>query len=417
MLENIRLSFQGILSHKMRSFLTMLGIIIGIAAIIAIVSTIQGTNKQIEQNLIGSGDNNVDVQLYQGDYVLDFSYEPIPAGIPVIAQEVLEEIRQQEHVEDASLYRKRQDYDGVYYRDTSLSGGYVYGVDSRYFSACGLMMKKGRGFSSEDYAKSKKVCILDKNSEKVLFEGADAVGKTIELRGEPFVVVGVVTEKEAFEPVISTMDEYYTYMEQSSGAVYLPDTVWPIIYQYDEPQSLVLKAETTSDMTSVGKNAADLLNGYLSAEDSSIQYKAEDLMEQAKQIQQLSQSTNMMLIWIAGISLLVGGIGVMNIMLVSVTERTAEIGLKKAIGARKSYILGQFLTEAVVLTSIGGIAGVAAGIILSQIISRANGIPAQISIPALILSVVFSMAIGIIFGLLPSYKAANLDPIEALRHE
>ena len=131
----------------------------------------------------------------------------------------------------------------------------------------------------------------------------------------------------------------------------------------------------------------------------------------------LSQSTNMMLIWIAGISLLVGGIGVMNIMLVSVTERTSEIGLKKAIGAGKGAILGQFLTEAVVLTSLGGLVGVLVGVILSKVISMLNGTPTAISPAAAILAVLFSMAIGIIFGMLPSYKAANLNPIDALRHE
>ena len=125
----------------------------------------------------------------------------------------------------------------------------------------------------------------------------------------------------------------------------------------------------------------------------------------------------MMLIWIAGISLLVGGIGVMNIMLVSVTERTSEIGLKKAIGAGKGAILGQFLTEAVVLRSLGGLVGVLVGVILSKVISMLNGTPTAISPAAAILAVLFSMAIGIIFGLLPSYKAANLNPIDALRHE
>lgn len=120
---------------------------------------------------------------------------------------------------------------------------------------------------------------------------------------------------------------------------------------------------------------------------------------------------------IAGISLLVGGIGVMNIMLVSVTERTSEIGLKKAIGARKKVILGQFLTEASVLTSIGGIIGVVLGIILSKMVSQVSGAPTAISVPAIIGSVVFSMLIGLIFGLLPSVKAANLNPIDALRSE
>ena len=138
-------------------------------------------------------------------------------------------------------------------------------------------------------------------------------------------------------------------------------------------------------------------------------------MEKAKGLQQISENTNRQLIWIASISLLVGGIGVMNIMLVSVTERTGEIGLKKAIGANKRRILGQFLTEAAVLTSVGGVLGVAAGFILSKVISRISQTPMVISIPAAAAAVVFSMIIGLVFGLLPSIKAANLSPIEALR--
>ena len=205
--------------------------------------------------------------------------------------------------------------------------------------------------------------------------------------------------------------------QDSSGKIYVPSVTWPIIYRYDEPQQVLIKAKSTSDMTNAGKKSADILNGYLATSDDTIKYKSEDLLEQAKQIQQLSQSTNTMLIWIAGISLLVGGIGVMNIMLVSVTERTSEIGLKKAIGARKSVILGQFLTEAAVLTSLGGLIGVLVGIILAEIISKLSTTPVAISAPAAVGGVVFSMIIGIIFGLLPSYKAANLDPIEALRHE
>ena len=139
------------------------------------------------------------------------------------------------------------------------------------------------------------------------------------------------------------------------------------------------------------------------------------MLEQAQQLQSMSESTNAQLIWIASISLIVGGIGVMNIMLVSVTERTSEIGLKKAIGAKKKRIALQFLTEAAVLTSLGGIIGVISGVGLAELISNMMQIPVAISMPAILISVVFSMLIGIVFGLVPAVKAANLNPIEALR--
>lgn len=417
MLENIRLSFQGIWSHKMRSFLTMLGIIIGIGAIIAIVSTIQGTNEQIKQNLVGAGNNAVTVQLYQDEWTYEMDYNGIPDGVPVISDDTMQQILAVDGVEEASRYTSRQGYDTVCYGNTSLSGGYVMGVDANYLDTCSYTIKEGRGFDSNDYAKYRKVAILDRDSASSLFQGADAIGKTIEIQGEPYIVVGIADKKDGFEPVINSMDDYYTYMQDSSGRVFIPSATWPIVFQYDEPQSVVLKATDTDSMASAGQAVADILNANLNVSDSTIQYKGQDLLKQAQDIQELSQSTNRMLIWIAGISLLVGGIGVMNIMLVSVTERTQEIGLKKAIGARKSKILNQFLTEAAVLTSLGGVLGVIVGIILAEIISYVTTMPVAISIPAAIGSVLFSMVIGIVFGVFPSYKAANLNPIDALRHE
>ena len=205
--------------------------------------------------------------------------------------------------------------------------------------------------------------------------------------------------------------------DDQSGKIIIPDQVWPVIYQYDEPQNLVVRAKSTDDMTAAGEKAADILNAMLTVSDDTVKYKGEDLLEQATQIQEISNSTNQQLIWIASISLLVGGIGVMNIMLVSVTERTGEIGLKKALGARKRRILTQFLTEAAVLTLLGGIIGVLGGIALAYIISGVSAVPVAISGVSIVIAVLFSTLIGIIFGLIPSVKAANMNPIEALRHE
>ena len=417
MFENIRLSFQGIWSHKMRSFLTMLGIIIGIAAIIAIVSTITGTNEQIKQNLIGAGDNNVTVQLHMGDSTYEMEYNGIPEGVPVITGDVLTEIRAVDEVKDAALYVSREAYNTVYHQNTGLSGGKLYGVEKEYFDVCNYLVRSGRVFDDGDISGFRKVAVLDEDSAEALFLGEDPVGKTIEVLAEPYVIIGVVEKSDKFEPVINTMEDYYMYVQRGSGTVFVPYAAWPGLYGYDEPQKLVLTVNKTEDMTAAGKKSADILNSYLSVTDKNLRYEAIDLLKQAKDIQDLSRSTNTMLIWIAGISLLVGGIGVMNIMLVSVTERTQEIGLKKAIGARKSKILGQFLTEAAVLTSLGGLLGVIVGIILAEVISKLTGTLVAISPPAAVGAVVFSMVIGIVFGLLPSYKAANLNPIDALRHE
>lgn len=418
MLEDIRLAFQGIWNHKLRSALTMLGIIIGIGSIIAIVSTIKGTNEQIKKNLVGAGNDAVNVQLYQGDWPIDLQYQSLPDGVPEISDETLQEVVELPEVETASLYHTRNEYDAVYRGTKSLSNSVILGIDRNYLDVYGYQVTKGRGLTDKDYSEGRKVALIDKTTAASLFDNADVIGRTIEIKGEPFVVVGMVAKKAESQPVINSMEDYYRYMsDDQSGKIIIPDQVWPVIYQYDEPQNLVVRAKSTDDMTAAGEKSADILNAMLTVSDDTVKYKGEDLLEQATQIQEISNSTNQQLIWIASISLLVGGIGVMNIMLVSVTERTGEIGLKKALGARKRRILTQFLTEAAVLTLLGGIIGVLGGIALAYIISKVSAVPVAISGVSIVIAVLFSTLIGIIFGLIPSVKAANMNPIEALRHE
>ncbi|MBQ6839493.1 MAG: ABC transporter permease [Oscillospiraceae bacterium] len=415
MIENIRLAFQGIWSHKLRSVLTMLGIIIGIAAIITIVSTIEGTNEQIKENLIGAGNNVVTVQLNKDGYPYDMTWEGIPQGVRVITEDTRKELEQIRGVEKVSLYTARQYVDQVYYQNNQFNGE-VYGIDENFLNVYGYQVKSGRGFTREDLESFRKVALVDGNTISTLFGGEDPIGRSLEMKGEVFTVVGVVALSEEFAPTINSYNEYWLYADTSAGAIYLPSAVWPSVYSFDEPQSVAIQVTNTDVMTTVGKEAADLLTAKQIADtESTFDYRSQDMLEQAQQLQSMSQSTNTQLVWIASISLLVGGIGVMNIMLVSVTERTSEIGLKKAIGAKKRRIRLQFLTEAAVLTSLGGIIGVASGVGLAELISNMMQIPVSISVPAILIAVVFSTAIGVIFGLLPAVKAANMNPIEALR--
>ncbi len=419
MIENIRLSFQGIWSHKLRSFLTMLGIIIGIASIISIVSTIKGTNEQIKENLIGAGNNVVRVQLYRNDYdyPYDMENEGIPEGIPQISEDISNAVLDLPDVLSAAVYNRRTSYNNsFYFGNTELSGCEVFGIDNAYFSTCGYTVKRGRTFVPKDFQDFRAVAVIDNDTAKTLFQGEEPIGQAIEYNSIALVVVGVVEPEIKSEPVINSIEDYYTYMDISTaGKVIIPNSIWPSMFAYDEPQELAVRASSTEAMSSVGKDVEGVLNSQVI--NDSISYRAEDTLQKARDLQDLSNATNQQLIWVAAISLLVGGIGVMNIMLVSVTERTREIGLKKAIGAKKGRILWQFLTEAAVLTSLGGILGVGVGIGLAELISSLTKAPVAISIPFIFLAVLFSMVIGILFGLLPSVKAANLNPIDALRHE
>lgn len=418
MRENIKLSLQGIWSHKMRSMLTMLGIIIGIASIIAIVSTITGNSEMIKESLIGSNNNVVTVSLYDGEWAYDMQYNGNPEGIMPLDSEFKEELEAIDTVDKVSFYNSREYSDNSIYRlETSFTGG-IYGIDERYFDLYNYQVTNGRKLLQADFDNFRKVVVLDDTAASSLFPGENPLGQVVEISGEPFTVVGIVSQTKTVNLNINSVSDYYTYANNSSGKMFVTGAVWPMIYRFDEIQNMAVKAVDTDSMTKAGKAVADAVNEKLGlTAESQYQFKSQDLLKQAEQLQAMSNSTNQQLIWIAGISLLVGGIGVMNIMLVTVTERTQEIGLKKAIGARKRMILGQFLTEAAVLTSLGGILGVIFGIITAKLLSKIMGIPTGLSVPSMIIAVLFSMCIGLFFGFLPARKAANLNPIDALRSE
>jgi len=414
--ENIRLSIQGIRTHKLRSFLTMLGVIIGIAAIIAIVSIVEGTNRKLEKELIGSGNNVTVVSLSQDgwEYEMDSG---IPEGVGQVSEESVEQIRQLDNVTAASKFHSRSIYEGIFYADRNLTVCTAYGIGEDYPETLSLQLVKGRMLLPEEYESGAKAVMIDEAAASALFGTDDPLGKVLELQQEPFQVVGVVRSagQEARQEEYETIDDYYNDVYSGSTSLYVPDKVWPVIYQYGEPERVAVQVTEAKHMESAAREAAEILNTNVTS--STVAYASADAGGSAQEVKTLTNAIKMMLVSIASLALLVGGIGVMNIMLVSVSERTSEIGLKKALGAKKKTILGQFLIESAVLTSLGGILGVILGIILAKIITVVADLEFAVSIPSIIISVAFSMGIGVLFGMMPAVKAARLDPIEALRRE
>lgn len=247
------------------------------------------------------------------------------------------------------------------------------------------------------------------------------MGKIIEIGSEPFTVVGVIRQASDSLPNMDSPNEFYNYYESIMGTVLIPNKCWAIPYKFDEPENAIYRVDSTDNMSAAGSAVAKILNKSISSTNtnssSNLKYKADDVMQRVQDLQKLSESTNSQLIWICKYFPF-GWRYRCYEHYAGICNRAYQGDcLKKAIGARKKTILNQFLTEAAVLTSVGGIIGVILGIGLSKVVSKVAGSPTAISVPAIVGSVVFSMLIGIIFGLLPSVKAANLNPIDALRSE
>jgi putative ABC transport system permease protein len=407
-LENIRISFQSIFAHKLRSTLTMLGVIIGIAAIIAIVSMIEGQSEALKSNLVGMGNNTINV-VYEEQSMMGEGYYNTSSYLsaPPVKEETIEQIKSLDIVNGISLYH--ESWNAPAFHLTQFSYPRAIGVDQAYFDLFPVTMAEGRPLTEDELTGTAQVVMINEDVRAELFPDKSPLGEFIEVKGIPFRVVGIFTEQT---------EESMFYGGWTEPKMYFPRGIWPFIEGFDAPTQIAVQATSSEHIQEAGMMAADFLNNDLSSADmETAMYNVMDLQAIAEEIAAFNMAFALLLGGIASISLLVGGIGVMNIMLVSVTERTREIGIKKALGAKRHIILLQFLTEAIVLTSIGGILGIAGGIGIAKIISTIINMPFMISIPAIVGSLIFSMLVGIVFGILPSLKASNLQPVDALRYE
>ncbi|EKS8379197.1 macrolide ABC transporter permease [Bacillus cereus] len=395
LLDSLKIALSSILAHKLRSALTMLGIIIGVGSIITVVAIGQGGEMSLKSEFSGSGNNTVPIQFKE-----DMN-EPLSIGErPQITDEDLFEIKKISEIKHVIATNSSMEPLNLNEKKDMVS---VIGLDSEYFEVNQIKVKKGRSLNKFDVEQGSNVVMISTDVKDIFYPKENPVGKIIEIRGQPLQIIGIYKSDNGF-------------MGMSIPELLIPISIWPTIYGKSEIQNIVVQAETPDQLERAGKKAVDVLNNRKS-NDIPGKYEIMDLKKLQEGLSQLTKIMTMVISGVAGISLVVGGIGVMNIMLVSVTERTREIGVRKALGATRSKILLQFLIEAVMLTLLGGLIGIALGYSGAYIVSKIAGWPPLVSWEVVVGGVLFSMTLGIVFGLIPANKAAKLDPIESLRYE
>ena len=394
-MESFRMSVQAILAHKMRSLLTMLGIIIGIASVVSVVALGRGSQEKILADINSMGTNTISI--YPGKGFGDRR----SGRIKTLTVDDANVIGRQGYVESATPLTSSNGT--LTYRNTDLSAQ-LYGAGAQYFDVRGIKLKAGRFYDRADVAESAQVVVIDDNTQKQLFPaGTDPLGKTILFNKRPLNVIGITeTDTSGFgsSDQLQMWAPYTTVMQQITGERYI--------------SSITVKVKDNVSSQVAEKSLKDLLISRHGTEDFFMRNT-----DSIKQTVESATSTMTLLIsCIALISLVVGGIGVMNIMLVSVTERTKEIGVRMAIGARQSNILQQFLIEAVLICLIGGLVGVLLSYLISVVFNMlVTSFAMSFSVASIIAAVACSTIIGVVFGFMPAKRASQLNPIDALAHD
>ena len=383
---SFKMAISSILSNKLRTFLTMLGVIIGVSAVIIAVGFAEGSTKSITSNIESIGTNMLTVNL-MGRRTSDVTYD-------VVAEELdkIDEIENYAPILNGNVYIKNS-------KNTSISTNYV-GTNENYATVQDKTVQEGRFLTSFDIKGSLNVAVVGTYVANELFPDGDAVGSYVKFNNKSFKIVGILTQTEDGEE--GTADD----------TIIIPYTVAQRISRAGAVSTIYVRSENADNVDSLKENIENMLYKLYENEDY---YRVTSQQAMLETLSSVTDTLSIVLAGIAAISLVVGGIGIMNIMIVSVTERTREIGIRKAIGARKINILIQFLIESLIITLLGGITGIIIGCIGITIIGKLDLVPAVYSVKWILISLIVSLLIGVVFGLFPAYKAAKMDPIKALR--
>lgn len=383
--ETVRMALANLIHNKMRTFLTILGVIIGIASIISLMTLAQGATDMIADNLVNAGANKLTVQI-MGDGT--------KTGLTSKDLNKFKDIENVDYITASVSSRLPLTYEGSSYDRIT-----VRGVDGNYYRNATDVLTEGRGIYQLDCDNMTNVCVISSSLVDKMFNGMSPIGYEIQIKGISFTVVGVLDSTNSSVG----MDDL----------VVIPQTTATSVLDFGAVKAFDVFLKDTSISTDTKAEIEDKL--FVMFNENKDSYSVFDMQIIMDMFETVMQTMNGLLTGIAAISLLVGGIGIMNMMLVSVSERTSEIGLRKALGAKPSVILLQFILEAVFIAVAGGIIGVLLGVSISSILGSVLSVSPSVTAGIIMLAVGFSAVVGLVFGIIPAKRAAKLNPIDALR--